>query len=253
MFFFFFQAEDGIRDKLVTGVQTCALPISTRYSPRGTASDGCSSSAEVNDAHDRLRRPPTARARPPRRAARRRLAPSPARQVVPRADRAASRDRDRRERPHVRVAPRARAHAPPAPDRAGAARLSCDPPTGLVSDRFPISGRRPSRGAARPRGGRTPVSGGSRAVPRTGTRAVARPGPGPVREAPEARRSHAARVAALPRGALRPSREADPGSPGGMRRKKQDKLTVRVPNPDAPVKGRLKTPAHKVHRSAKQD
>src|SRR2546425_5115994 len=28
MFFFFFQAEDGIRDKLVTGVQTCALPIS---------------------------------------------------------------------------------------------------------------------------------------------------------------------------------------------------------------------------------
>src|SRR2546425_9321187 len=28
VFFFFFQAEDGIRDKLVTGVQTCALPIS---------------------------------------------------------------------------------------------------------------------------------------------------------------------------------------------------------------------------------
>src|SRR5229473_7403703 len=25
--FFFLQAEDGIRDKLVTGVQTCALPI----------------------------------------------------------------------------------------------------------------------------------------------------------------------------------------------------------------------------------
>src|SRR2546425_10769712 len=29
--FFFFQAEDGIRDKLVTGVQTCALPISIQY------------------------------------------------------------------------------------------------------------------------------------------------------------------------------------------------------------------------------
>src|SRR6266536_3841196 len=29
-FFFFFQAEDGIRDPLVTGVQTCALPISLR-------------------------------------------------------------------------------------------------------------------------------------------------------------------------------------------------------------------------------
>src|SRR2546426_8864446 len=31
-FFFFFQAEDGIRDYKVTGVQTCALPIS-RPSP----------------------------------------------------------------------------------------------------------------------------------------------------------------------------------------------------------------------------
>src|SRR5690349_23315707 len=31
MFFcFFFQAEDGIRDLYVTGVQTCALPISKR-------------------------------------------------------------------------------------------------------------------------------------------------------------------------------------------------------------------------------
>src|SRR5205823_7386388 len=32
VFFFFFQAEDGIRDKLVTGVQTCALPISSAQS-----------------------------------------------------------------------------------------------------------------------------------------------------------------------------------------------------------------------------
>src|SRR5260221_10657358 len=31
-FFFFFQAEDGIRDHCVTGVQTCALPISTIFS-----------------------------------------------------------------------------------------------------------------------------------------------------------------------------------------------------------------------------
>src|SRR5256886_11771261 len=29
VFFFFFQAEDGIRDLTVTGVQTCALPISS--------------------------------------------------------------------------------------------------------------------------------------------------------------------------------------------------------------------------------
>src|SRR5438132_14178769 len=31
--FFFFQAEDGIRDHCVTGVQTCALPISAANFP----------------------------------------------------------------------------------------------------------------------------------------------------------------------------------------------------------------------------
>src|SRR6266545_1667011 len=41
MFFFFFQAEDGIRDKLVTGVQTCALPIfRARGDPAAAASLG---------------------------------------------------------------------------------------------------------------------------------------------------------------------------------------------------------------------
>src|SRR5260370_3694526 len=48
--FFFFQAEDGIRDSSVTGVQTCALPISSRR--RHTrfkcdwSSDVCSSDLE---------------------------------------------------------------------------------------------------------------------------------------------------------------------------------------------------------------
>src|SRR5437762_13097712 len=32
--FFFFQAEDGIRDTSVTGVQTCALPICRARLPR---------------------------------------------------------------------------------------------------------------------------------------------------------------------------------------------------------------------------
>src|SRR3989442_11414697 len=32
-FIFFFQAEDGIRDADVTGVQTCALPISYTWMP----------------------------------------------------------------------------------------------------------------------------------------------------------------------------------------------------------------------------
>src|SRR5688572_31923940 len=39
--FFFFQAEDGIRDLTVTGVQTCALPIS-----RATNSQVCSGTAD---------------------------------------------------------------------------------------------------------------------------------------------------------------------------------------------------------------
>src|SRR2546430_7438871 len=47
--FFFFQAEDGIRDLTVTGVQTCALPIS----PSGTASDA-GKEAEVAEADDAL-------------------------------------------------------------------------------------------------------------------------------------------------------------------------------------------------------
>src|SRR5207302_3007121 len=36
--FFFFQAEDGIRDFHVTGVQTCALPICLRARPGRTTS-----------------------------------------------------------------------------------------------------------------------------------------------------------------------------------------------------------------------
>src|SRR5256886_7523452 len=35
--FFFFQAEDGIRDLTVTGVQTCALPISRCTGRHGAA------------------------------------------------------------------------------------------------------------------------------------------------------------------------------------------------------------------------
>src|SRR5215813_9440045 len=38
---FFFQAEDGIRDADVTGVQTCALPISPPPSPPPLASTVC--------------------------------------------------------------------------------------------------------------------------------------------------------------------------------------------------------------------
>src|SRR2546429_4146973 len=37
IFFFFFQAEDGIRDVAVTGVQTCALPILCGGRRKGSA------------------------------------------------------------------------------------------------------------------------------------------------------------------------------------------------------------------------
>src|SRR5207302_8051327 len=50
-FFFFFQAEDGIRDFQVTGVQTCALPISllasiARLAERATAGVNSDPSAD---------------------------------------------------------------------------------------------------------------------------------------------------------------------------------------------------------------
>src|SRR5437879_13344931 len=41
--FFFFQAEDGIRDTSVTGVQTCALPIYLHKRPRLAVLTGVSS------------------------------------------------------------------------------------------------------------------------------------------------------------------------------------------------------------------
>src|SRR5437762_10036606 len=47
-YFFFFQAEDGIRDTSVTGVQTCALPISLdRSAQRIVASNYSRSSLPI--------------------------------------------------------------------------------------------------------------------------------------------------------------------------------------------------------------
>src|SRR2546430_6500072 len=40
LYFFFFQAEDGIRDLTVTGVQTCALPILAEGAERSTTRKG---------------------------------------------------------------------------------------------------------------------------------------------------------------------------------------------------------------------
>src|SRR5690349_23124532 len=60
-FFFFFQAEDGIRDLYVTGVQTCALPISE---PLGR------DVLEVHRAHVGRSKPHRAITRPARQAGR---------------------------------------------------------------------------------------------------------------------------------------------------------------------------------------
>src|SRR2546429_7147504 len=58
--FFFFQAEDGIRDVAVTGVQTCALPISQcGAAPAGqTAETGRRAAAAGRRAARRRLRPP---------------------------------------------------------------------------------------------------------------------------------------------------------------------------------------------------
>src|SRR6266478_7762626 len=59
-FFFFFQAEDGIRDLTVTGVQTCALPICTSptrpiscFRSRATRARFCSRSPPMNRSEER--------------------------------------------------------------------------------------------------------------------------------------------------------------------------------------------------------
>src|SRR5438034_8258628 len=60
VFFFFFQAEDGIRDHCVTGVQTCALPISYRRgssTPARTAKAARATRAAPATAIRRPRRP----------------------------------------------------------------------------------------------------------------------------------------------------------------------------------------------------
>src|SRR5699024_11384718 len=47
---FFFQAEDGIRDRNVTGVQTCALPILTERGVGTVSSEELASAAGVTSA-----------------------------------------------------------------------------------------------------------------------------------------------------------------------------------------------------------
>src|SRR3712207_7052125 len=68
---FFFQAEDGIRDIGVTGVQTCALPISSPRASRGPGAGRTPGSPPPARGRPRTGRPP-------------RPEPSPGAQLVPR-------------------------------------------------------------------------------------------------------------------------------------------------------------------------
>src|SRR5207248_8395480 len=63
---FFFQAEDGIRDRTVTGVQTCALPICPRF-PFGDLFSGGATTQSASIAHRTMATSfGSARARAPR-------------------------------------------------------------------------------------------------------------------------------------------------------------------------------------------
>src|SRR5207248_5713909 len=80
-FIFFFQAEDGIRDRTVTGVQTCALPI---FSPRA---DRAVADVDVERARRADgRRPDAGRSRAAYRGVIGRPVSAPARCVRPRSE-----------------------------------------------------------------------------------------------------------------------------------------------------------------------
>src|SRR5204863_5392833 len=61
--FFFFQAEDGIRDLYVTGVQTCALPISRILEPVAIFQPGAGGRLHADQVRLGMSRPGMARDR----------------------------------------------------------------------------------------------------------------------------------------------------------------------------------------------
>src|SRR5256886_551823 len=134
--YFFFQAEDGIRDLTVTGVQTCALPISGDRTP---SCPGPTSSCTSD--HDR--RGPGAPARPVARPGRRDRAV--------RADGAIGAGRPWRALPAPRPGP-ARPRGPPRAARRGGRRTAGHGQARPADPRAP--GLAPGGGAAGPRPGR---------------------------------------------------------------------------------------------------
>src|SRR3989454_3982871 len=123
LFFFFFQAEDGIRDYKVTGVQTCALPISPRQLHRPRARWSCRGG-------DRRGSPPPPAPPPPPGSAPCRCPAPPPPPACPRTTTARARPR---AAPARRAAPRAPGTRPPdcwrgcAPPRPATARSAARP------------------------------------------------------------------------------------------------------------------------------
>src|SRR5207249_8028433 len=82
-FFFFFQAEDGIRDRNVTGVQTCALPIYAAMKCRSASASVFAHGAQIAGRAERRR---TGCGRPARIARRGRGPRQPDDGAVPRSE-----------------------------------------------------------------------------------------------------------------------------------------------------------------------
>src|SRR5256886_14360954 len=129
VYVFFFQAEDGIRDLTVTGVQACALPISSRGAARPRARRArrrpprpARGPGAPRPARSRRRRPPRGAARGPSVRDRRRPPPAPSRGSptrTPRPARRRARARPCRRTRRSASRGRARSSAPSLPSEAG--------------------------------------------------------------------------------------------------------------------------------------
>src|SRR5512145_1735556 len=177
---------------------------------------------------------------------------SPGRKMDAGANRRAPRPRPDVERGNIPEAPRSRPDVPAPTYACRASREVPDLRTALVSAGSQSAGTHHPRGADHARRGGDAFPRWAGGVGSGRSRAAARTTGRFVREASPHGRSHDRRMDALPRPPRAPPRPADSAAPQDMSRKRdKERVTIRVPNPDAPVKERLKTPSHKVHRSQK--
>src|SRR5438093_13676464 len=116
------------------------------------------------------------------------------------------------------------------------------------------AGTHDAAGGDQSRSGRGAFPGGHRGVGSGGPRLDAGAAGEPLREAPAHGRPDDRGMDAIPCDSCESPRAADSGAHRNWamsRKRNKDKVTIRVPNPEAPIRERLKTPSHKVHRSKK--